>query len=495
MVARYIRKSGSDANDGLTPSTAWLTINKALNTGALAAGDVTYIGSGTYRESATLAYSGTAASPISLIADVDGSHTGDPGAVRWTNLSVSDTNGTTTNYSTLIANNRSYLTVQGIAFDATQGGGAGIDGSTNTQGITFRQCLFVADDGSGPNLINISTPTSGGAANHLFDSCIMQGTGWNNTFAFVTLPTSTVADYNANILFQNCLMIGGRGAMVSVRSSGTNAFKGGGVRLLNCTIAHNDSAFRMDDANVATSAGNQCSMYNCWIMGCNEGVNAKAVGQIVEDYNVFCALTPRTNVTAGTHSTSGSYFLGSALGYEGLIGRNPRPAFMPSEGATVLTAGAKTPAAGVSAPTTDLLGAARPQGTFVACGCYERGDTGIRETTTIHSGTQSLRLTGPGYQSFVIDVDTTSTTIAAWCNYDTTYAAALGLRPRLELVANPEIGVVAQSVTATVAAASAWEKQTLAAFTATKAGQVTVRIWNQCLVTTGSCYFDDWSVT
>lgn len=76
----YVRQTtGQDSNDGLTPEQAWRSLRK-LST-SLQAGDTVYIGPGLYREGIYMKAAGTSASPITLIADATGQHTGDPPGV------------------------------------------------------------------------------------------------------------------------------------------------------------------------------------------------------------------------------------------------------------------------------------------------------------------------------------------------------------------------------------------------------------------------------
>lgn len=73
----YVRQTvGDDANDGLSPATAWRTL--AMLEGAMQAGDTAYVGPGLYREMVTVAHSGTAERRITFIADTTGEHTTDP---------------------------------------------------------------------------------------------------------------------------------------------------------------------------------------------------------------------------------------------------------------------------------------------------------------------------------------------------------------------------------------------------------------------------------
>ncbi len=76
---RYVRKSGNDSNNGLTPATAWKTVSKAAAF-ALTAGDTVFIGSGTYNEQLIPSYSGTSGHPIVYYGDYLGLKTTDPAA-------------------------------------------------------------------------------------------------------------------------------------------------------------------------------------------------------------------------------------------------------------------------------------------------------------------------------------------------------------------------------------------------------------------------------
>src|SRR3712207_913305 len=83
MALKYVRKTGSDSNNGNSPATAYLTIGKLLQN--LSAGDTGYIGAGVYRESnLSPTNSGSSGSPITIKGDLDGSQTGDAGIVRIT---------------------------------------------------------------------------------------------------------------------------------------------------------------------------------------------------------------------------------------------------------------------------------------------------------------------------------------------------------------------------------------------------------------------------
>ena len=76
----YVRKTGSDNNDGLSPDSAFLTIQKAASTAQ--AGDFVFVGAGSYEERVEIENSGTASDPISFVADASGGYTGDSGKVN-----------------------------------------------------------------------------------------------------------------------------------------------------------------------------------------------------------------------------------------------------------------------------------------------------------------------------------------------------------------------------------------------------------------------------
>ncbi|MEO8602685.1 MAG: right-handed parallel beta-helix repeat-containing protein [bacterium] len=72
----FVRQSGDDTRSGLSPDQAKQTINAAAK--LLSPGSTIYVGRGTYKESvAVTRVAGTSELPVRIIADRDGSHTGD----------------------------------------------------------------------------------------------------------------------------------------------------------------------------------------------------------------------------------------------------------------------------------------------------------------------------------------------------------------------------------------------------------------------------------
>ncbi len=80
--ARYLRANGptaSDANDGLTPISAWRTLDHAL--GQIGAGDTLYVGAGEYAGGLSHTLQAADDAPLTILGDATGIHTGDAGDV------------------------------------------------------------------------------------------------------------------------------------------------------------------------------------------------------------------------------------------------------------------------------------------------------------------------------------------------------------------------------------------------------------------------------
>ncbi|MEL7472287.1 MAG: FG-GAP-like repeat-containing protein [Planctomycetota bacterium] len=75
----YVRTSGSNALSGETSGAAWRTIDYAVDSAP--AGSVIYVGGGVYSENVDTSHAGNESTPTLVIADLDGAHTGDSGAV------------------------------------------------------------------------------------------------------------------------------------------------------------------------------------------------------------------------------------------------------------------------------------------------------------------------------------------------------------------------------------------------------------------------------
>lgn len=76
----YVREVGNDVNDGLSPNSAFRTIQKAVST--TQPGDMVFVGAGVYQEDVVVGGSGTQNNKIIFVADNNGSFTGDSGVVE-----------------------------------------------------------------------------------------------------------------------------------------------------------------------------------------------------------------------------------------------------------------------------------------------------------------------------------------------------------------------------------------------------------------------------
>lgn len=501
MATYYVGKDGSDANNGLGPDASavtnkpWLTIGKALGAAGIASGDTVYIGPGTYREVVTVAMT-SATAETSVLGDpgnaqgfkTSGGVLISPGLVRWTAYLTNDTTAPNTS-DVLDLTSKNYLTFVDIWFQTGASLGQGID-INQSENLTFRRCLFTPGDVS-QAIISIAADVDI-ASNILFDSCVIEVVGGNSGVCEVTLPTSGTADYDCEITFQNCIITSAIGShVVFVSASGALAFKGGGVKVYNCTLQGGRS-FNTASANLATSAGNECLIYNCVCLG-QGGINATSAGQILENYNLIMAVSAtHTNVTAGANSVYSSGDISQAImlevGQSQLWGLTPRSWRTPTTGSPQLGRGTD---AGVSL-TTDLFGGPRPSGGASASkswGALERDNTFAKETGTVRTGSNAISITGPGTQDFQLPVDAVSTTVTVYVQWDATYA---GTKPQMKVLNGEEAGVTAASTTATGASGS-WEQLSLN-FTPARAGIVTIRLQSNDTNGAGKMFADDFAV-
>lgn len=485
MATRYVRKTGSNSNNGSTPALAWLTITKALGASGLASGDVCYVGAGTYREGATVAMT-SAVAETKLIADVDGSQTGDMGEVIWTGFLTNDTTAPTSSANLDLAG-RDFLTFEGFTF---YGGGATgvINGSTATStNIIWRRCVFITNS----LLANQITMTNAAdvVAHWLFDQCVLMST-MNRAAFLASVVNGATSDYDVDVLFNNCMFyIGGGGFGIDVSASGAGTGKVGGVKATNCTFFGGANAMR----TASTSTTVVCRVDNSLLIHQSGGISAGASGQILEDNNRIISNSPRTNVTAGTSSVSdNSQALMVEIGQSSFRLAAPRIPFTPTVGSPLLGRGAS--AAGQTL-SVDMANRVRPSGgasLSKGWGALERHDIAAKETTTTDAGGVGIVITGPGDHDIQIPVDTTSTSITIRARYDTTHDVTT--KPQVILQANGEIGVTTQTITMT-SAADTWETLTIASFTPIARGIVTIRLVSRPAAGGGKAFFDTITVS
>lgn len=490
---------GLDTNNGLGPDAShasnkpWKTITKLVGATGFASGDTGYLSpSGPFREVVTVNMT-SATAETQIIGDpANAQGFKDSGGVLVASgdviLTAYLTNDTTapSGTSTLNTNGKDFLTFKNIFIMGGTNGSACIVGTTShATDIKFINCAF-NQGGTNNNLIN-HTGLADTASNWTFDSCYFGIHTSSASGILITLPTSTVADYDANIQIKNCVFaMSGGSNHINITASGANSFKGGGVDCHNCTfVGGGSSAFRTASANMSTSI--PCTIYNSVIIGTSgTAINANAAGQILEDNNRILAVTPRANVTAGAASISdASHAPLYELGFEFISGRQPRPFGMPMVGSPLLGRGATA-----GGPTVDILARPRPAGgasTSYAWGAYERHDTAVRETSVVDAGSNAIKIVGPGDHDFIIPVDATSTTITVRARYDTNHATTN--KPQATILNGEEIGVATETKTMT-AAVDTWETISFSSFTPTAKGFVTLRLISRSAAGNGIAYFD-----
>lgn len=486
MAVRYVRKSGSDANGGTSPSDAWLTIGKALGASGISSGDTLYIGAGVYRETVTVAMT-SATVETKIIGDVDGSQTGDAGTVRWTAYTTSDT-AAAAGASLVSLAGRDFFTFQNLTL--CNGVGNAIDATTtDSTNITVRDCVFIGYTGVGSTRRPVYAAASFGTTlNWLIDRCVFAYPAGSSACVGVDGNLGTGADYSVGVVIQNSLFAYGTGFGVQLGVLGTGANKPGGVTIRNCSFFGGAPALS-EGANPSATVAS--TVTNCLIVTPGAtALTAGVTGQITEDYNqILCATTPRNNVTAGTHSISdASYAQLFQYGQDRIVGGPLRHFFEPAAGSPALGYGDDG-----NAPTVDLRNNPRPAGgtsALKALGALERANTWARETTTVYSGANALSITGPGYQDFQLAVGPTPTTIGCYMAYDSTYA---GTKPQLKILNGTEAGVADATATLGAVGALTFSQLTLS-FTPTGNGIVTVRLQSNDTNGAGKAYADQFSV-
>jgi hypothetical protein len=142
MAIYYVRLDGNNSNAGTGYETtnAWATLAKAVS--VVSAGDTVYIAPGNYRESITIATSGTLGSVISWNGDSSAFNFVDlkPGYVRITGLSVGETGGSQV---VINLNSKNYNEFNNLIIDGTQSNDA--TAATVANGFTgtvFRKCIL-----------------------------------------------------------------------------------------------------------------------------------------------------------------------------------------------------------------------------------------------------------------------------------------------------------------------------------------------------------------
>jgi hypothetical protein len=484
--------------------------NTSGATSAVNAGDTVYVGAGVYR--AIINVSGAAwgrpstmfaginrlypefNGVVSVVGDVSGEKTGDAGEVQFTAYLTNDK--TAPSGSPLFTAGGSGKGNMSFANIVWVGGSATMF-SMSTSGapnFTWTDCACFQGYTGNQSFVVVTAPYSA-FLNWLFDRCYFGPSAAGNGFTF-TLNSGGRGDYDVNVVFRNTMFFSaGDTICISVVKGLALASLGGGVKLVNVSCMNGGNFLKTSN----TSLKFPCAVYNSFLQ-MNRSASllwaSGGTGEIVEAFNLMIANAPRTNVAVGAGSVSdGSYAPLYHVGQERIWGGTIRPYGEPSSSSPLLAFGHNE-----MLPSTDLRRGARPAGgasTRAAAGALERANTFAKNTSTVRTGANSISITGPGYQEFLVPVDASSTTISVYARYDSAY---VGTRPQLQIDANGEIGVVAETAMFGSGASDAdpgsgaWAKLQLTAFTPTASGVVKIRVISADASGAGQMFVDDFTI-
>ncbi len=265
----FVRASaGADTNDGRAPSTAFRTISRALQ--AAQAGDVIYVGAGTYAESLVSVRSGTAAGLIRLVGDADGARTGDPGVTTITSSTTALTvthNNISVERLTLANGTRTVVWsgTGGTLLSCTIRSASDDNVRVTAGSLTITSCTIRTGGGDGVFVGGGAVTVQSSTIHDLSGSAIVLDTNGatlsalNNTIRSISAPVAISVVRGsatiANNVVRACTGVGvdiaqpnqGNGASSALAQVWNNTFHGisaAGVRLTNgtATVRNNITA-------------------------------------------------------------------------------------------------------------------------------------------------------------------------------------------------------------------------------------------------------------
>jgi len=196
----YVSTTGSDSNDGLTPATAWLTLQKAETAGAT--GKVVGVYSGVYVENDATTHAWNVSKGITWLA-IGGTVTvhGNAAGIRILNITIGS----------------GAATWNGFFFDGEGAKSNVLIMQAGGNNKTFINCTF-----SGGTTQQIA-PSGGTVDNANFINCTVTGAGTNAIFV-----NSGTAFTNST--FNGCTLGATAGTVIRVAGTGTT------LTITNCTI-------------------------------------------------------------------------------------------------------------------------------------------------------------------------------------------------------------------------------------------------------------------
>lgn len=264
----------------------------------------------------------------------------------------------------------------------------------------------------------------------------------------------------------------------SGKTWGTNSFAGYVVKITGGTgsgqtkhIASNTATVLTVDGNWKTNPSTDSTYVIYTGATSSSGTATAGTTTSLTDSNAAWGVNQWTGYTLEIDSGTGS----------------PQSLLVTSNTATVLSFATATAPDATS--TYKLYRGTNENTVNYAVGCYERGDTAVKDTGTVRTGPNSIRIAGPGVQDFNMDVNASLTNVRVWVQWDGNYS---GTKPQMFALANGENGVTLQTATA-VGSSGSWELLSVS-FTPTSAGIITIRLQSNSTTPTGMTYFDDFYV-
>ncbi len=476
MTNYYVRKSGSDSNNGLTTATAWLTIGKALGASGIASGDTVYVGAGIYRETPTVTISPSATT--SVIGDVTGQYTGDAGEVRLTAYTTSDV-AAPSGSALLAPSARRYFVWKCFTF--AQGANNLITFGTSRD-WTFEDCTFLGRIAGGSAMFTHTT-TAGQASNLIFRRC--RAILFSNTNIMSVQSALHTSDYDANIRWERCVLIAnGSDGVNMTGTTGAGSGKPYGLKFHGNLIMGGNTVVVVNTAAHATT-GSEFYDNMVWMLSASAVLNGSTASQIAANYNRILNGSTYTNITSGAQDDRTSNRAYTPDFGQGLLWGYLRPYATPEHGDPHLQMSAQS-----GMPAFDALNRI-PNGDSQhasnhAVGHLARHDIGIKGTVVPADSGNNIEITGPGDHDFDVPVDAKTVTLSIKVRVSgyggTTY-------PTMQILGGAYIGVADASSSATIACTSRYETIGLTC-TPNAKGVVTVRLTNLTNNGTGVAAFD-----
>lgn len=254
----------------------------------MAAGDIVYIGPGTYRETLTTSHAGSSGSPISYIGDEGGTLTDGIGGVIRLTGSNDDKTVTRANCVSL---GHAWRTFRGIYFNRAT---TPINVTAACAGLTVDQCVF-RDCTANSAISQNAVAVSGG--NWLIKRSLFVG-------QVNKVSTSNVD--NSGDIIENCVFMGANSGVAYLRFA-----RMGGWTVRNCLFYCCATGIQVV---TAANVGQVQNVNNCVFANCNNALIGTATTDITENFNAFSNnTTDRTNTNTGANSNTSQPLFASNL--------------------------------------------------------------------------------------------------------------------------------------------------------------------------------------